>query len=677
MFGTTDQLAINNNRIFSAIPPVRAQSYLSDIELDLYLAHAVLEHPPRPSAAILKLQDPALKCDKNLEWNIDWAVAFIIEHLATTKAADALRAIRKRAADLESAGLLQDIPYRIFNKLDEVLFAGHLRNAVYLGISNLGLDISGTTFTHGWGPDREIKRISIIINSNTLEYGKARDIVAALIHHMIHAYFLVACGPQIEDEVPYGRLGHDVHFGKILLAIKKLSATHGEELTALKFSYRSLRPRYFADDIYAPYNRFFAGRKEGEVCEPMFDQHASVRSTEVYIYNDRRNELALEHRARLLPSAKSVEFIFNDKFVQVESKKIDDLVKIRKAFERVESRYLKIDKSASEATFLPFLEFVHMQSYRPDTTPFAALSAGFGMGRRGPPIIKPGSSSTDAPLLADVEFTRFASLMEFDECRQYALGRMNAYGITYEDPVTILRAIYHGHEPDPELKAWTRKFLVHAPITVLSGYDLHTTEPPNLLKLEQESGLYRARFLDAMDCSGALENDVNKARAELKALGWYNWTPLLHSSTEFLVAAPSRTYPHATLTLGRARSPPPLTDGCMSPLHALSSLHSSLLSLSTTDIERLREYERLLELEKSRERERSEAKEKSRDLELMRLQVLELERDADRTWEREKKKTRESREREREAHAQTYTMAYLEKFFGRKKGGFVEDDSDG
>lgn len=199
--------------------------------------------------------------------------------------------------------------------------------------------------------------------------------------------------------------------------------------------------------------------------------------------------------------------------------KLDNLYSVRKAFDRAESRYFKIDKSTSDATFMRLLEFIHTHSYRPDPAPLAALSSSFGMGRRNPLIIKPQSSSTDSPILSDVEFARFANSMKFDECHQYAPGRMNAYGILYEDPVRVLKGIYHGNEPDPDLKAWARKFLVQTPTTTLPRSNFGGPKPHNLLKLEQDSGSYRTRFFEAIDCCGALENDVNKARAELQALG--------------------------------------------------------------------------------------------------------------------------------------------------------------
>ncbi|KAF2126446.1 hypothetical protein P153DRAFT_259885, partial [Dothidotthia symphoricarpi CBS 119687] len=458
-----------------------------------------------------------------------------------------LRSVRIRAAALEREGLLKEVPYRIFNKLDETLFAGHLKNAVFLDVENLGSDVSGATYTHGWGPKTEGKRVSIILNNDVLGYARSREIVAILIHHMIHAYFLVACGPQKEEEVEYGRLAHGVHFGKIMMVVKKLSAAHGKELTPLSFGHDLGEFRHFD---YYPRKKKPMERKDkdkwycshchpdveelsesdidkwyGRVCKPLFDWPKIVRSAQVEIYNDRRHELEKKPRSRTTPSAKSVEFLFKDKPILVDSRKIDDLLSIGKAFLKAKSRFLEIHEKVSEKTFLRFLEFLHTGSYRPDP-PALTMGMGLSTSKKGPPIIKSGGTNTLPTLLADIQFANLGTNMCFAECKTYALSRMNAYGATYEDPVALLSEIYHSGEPDPDLKAWARKFLVHAPSSspdyLSPGLHRNTAaaEPPNLVKLESEQWPFRARFLDAVESSGALENDVRKAWVEIAGKGW-------------------------------------------------------------------------------------------------------------------------------------------------------------
>ncbi|KAH9871367.1 hypothetical protein IAQ61_005546 [Plenodomus lingam] len=151
MFDSNEDLASYSEGTFGTPTRARTRTYPSDHDLDLYLTHDDLEILRHPSAAILKLQDPNLKCSRNLGWSMDWAVAFVVNHPTAPDAADAFRSIRTRAADLESAGLLCEIPYRIFHKLHGILFAGHPHNPVFHNTHDLCLDVSGATYNHGWG----------------------------------------------------------------------------------------------------------------------------------------------------------------------------------------------------------------------------------------------------------------------------------------------------------------------------------------------------------------------------------------------------------------------------------------------------------------------------------------------------------------------------------------------
>lgn len=97
-------------------------------------------------------------------------MAFLVDQLEQSwiDAAASLMDIRRRAVTLHQNGLSEEIPFRIFNKLDQALFAVYLNNAVSLGISRLNPGISGSTYTRRWRPDPEVKRISIILNQNVI-----------------------------------------------------------------------------------------------------------------------------------------------------------------------------------------------------------------------------------------------------------------------------------------------------------------------------------------------------------------------------------------------------------------------------------------------------------------------------------------------------------------------------
>jgi hypothetical protein len=511
-----------------------SQSYYSDSDRDRDSPFRRPSSPyPLHRSAISRLRNPHFKCTRNLGWNIDWAVAYLVNHLKKTKTdtAETLRNIRIKATTLLSEGLApEDIVYKIFNRLDATLFAGHLKDAIYLSTAPLPRSLSGATYTADWGPEPDVSRISIVVNTDILEYARARDVVALLIHQMIHAYFLVACGPQQETEVGYGRLAHDNHFGMILMTIQEISATHGKELVGLDF-------RHSLYDEY-PLRRRSSG-KEGEnakwycthchfsttplisprdvekwynkTISPLLSPTLSLpalRSANVQIYNARTHGIETRARARLPSSTETIEVIYGDTSTLVEREMTEQNVhSARRAL--IHSRWLKIDeKDVDEAMFTRFLEFVHVGSYR------APPSYGSG-NRRGELVLAPTAGhahAENACILADVRFIKFATAMRFEECVSYGSKRLDLYNVVDEDPIAILTEIFSGREPSTKLRAWVARFLrATSSSPNFNGFGSHV-EQTNLARLESPNGPWRARFLDAVDGSGGLENEVRKAR---------------------------------------------------------------------------------------------------------------------------------------------------------------------
>ncbi|KAJ4352088.1 uncharacterized protein N0V89_007434 [Didymosphaeria variabile] len=513
--------------------------YLHDSDPESYHQGLSL-HISRPlSALALKLQDPRLKCDRNLGWNIDWAVAFLVDFLDPKNSPDAaavLKNIRVRAQALEKEGHALEIPFRIFGKLNETLFAGHLKNAVYLELRKLHPDVSGATHTHGWGLDPKVKRVSVYLNKDTFLH-RSRDLIGTLIHHMIHAYFLIACGPQVEKETAYGRLDHGFHFGRIMTAIKKLSGLNGRPLASLDFGHTlGQTNRLFYDEYYHHRRRPFhqrSGKEKwycshcysdvaalsngeldawyGMVCKPLLTLPEPLRSAAVQIYNPRQHILEDVPRAETTPSAASNEFIYKDKSVLVPFTKLDNFYSVRRAFEKVGCRYLELNEIIHQDTVLRFFELLHTGSYGPDAK--LALS----QGRKGPPDIK--SPSTGEPnLLTDIRMYKMGIIMGFDELKGTALERMYKHAVTHEDPITLLQELYGCGEPDADLKAWTRKFLAKVPE---GEWDAVVGEPSNLAKLECELMGWKARFNDLLESSSALKYEVGMVKRELVASGLY------------------------------------------------------------------------------------------------------------------------------------------------------------
>jgi hypothetical protein len=69
-FGLVHPITSYNDRLVTGLPYAELQRYYSTPELDTYFRRRSSLY--QPSAWIpFRLQDPTVKCDRNLSWNID------------------------------------------------------------------------------------------------------------------------------------------------------------------------------------------------------------------------------------------------------------------------------------------------------------------------------------------------------------------------------------------------------------------------------------------------------------------------------------------------------------------------------------------------------------------------------------------------------------------------------
>jgi hypothetical protein len=688
-----------------------SQSYYSDSDHDSPFRRPSSPYPLSRSTTS-RLRDPFYKCTRNLGWNIDWAVAYLVNHLEKTKndAAEGLRTIRIKAATLSREGLdPEDIIYTIFNRLDATLFKGHLKDAVYLSTLPLSLSLFGATYNANWGPDPGVTRISIFLNSELLEYARARDVVALLIHQMIHAYFLVACGPQKENEVEYGRLAHGKHFGQILATIKEISATHGKELVCLDFGHDVA-----IDDEY-PLRRRKHNDSEDEAAKwycthchastpsiptrdltkwytktisPLLSPSLStpaLRSANVQIYNERAHAIEVRSRARLPASTETIEVLYNDTSTLVDREKLEEnVLSARRALTC--SRFLKIsDKDVDEATFTRFLEFVHTGVYRP-----APSYGGNGNGRGGvvlAPTAGHRRDGGDVHVLADILFVKFGTSYHLSECMEYGLKRLDSYSIVDEDPIDILTQIFNGREPCAKLRSWVARFLRAGTSLSSMSFTRNHGEQSNLEKLETETGPWRARFLALLDTSGALENEVRKARDDLVRHNNNTWEAsnalMLSGLNNLRITSGSTNNMHQNLlTLNPFPLNTPNTNqtliDTLQHQYKLQQQQQQLLIANLPSTPILANLNRLTS--SVYDPLASTSSLPSSAFELEQLRSLERQKIRELEWEKDKlRKLEREKERVRETVAQVQMANVLEGLYGTGIGirGFVEEDSEG
>lgn len=100
-----------------------------------------------------------------------------------------------------------DLPFHVFNEIDAALFLGVLKSNVYLKWAPLPPALFGRTIRPGRG---DCPRIAIELAERVKSRGAPEEILAVLLHQMIHAFLLQCCGHRNND---VGGNGHDLRHG--------------------------------------------------------------------------------------------------------------------------------------------------------------------------------------------------------------------------------------------------------------------------------------------------------------------------------------------------------------------------------------------------------------------------------------------------------------------------------
>ena len=141
------------------------------------------------------------------------------------------RSYQKHELDIES------LPFKVFNDMDACLFRGVLRGNVYLWWSkDLPNDIQGRTTRPGVTSS---SRIMIELSRKLSSSGSFHDVLMALVHQMVHAYLLQACGTEGDDDLQHGmRFSVAIDFIR-----RKIIGSHASSKPFKLGCYREPNPR--------------------------------------------------------------------------------------------------------------------------------------------------------------------------------------------------------------------------------------------------------------------------------------------------------------------------------------------------------------------------------------------------------------------------------------------------
>lgn len=112
-----------------------------------------------------------------------------------------------------------DLPFHVFNEIDAALFSGVLKGNVYLTWAPLPPALFGRTIRAGHG---DCPRIAIELAERVKSRGAPEEILAVLVHQMIHAFLLQCCGHRNTDVSGNGHdLRHGLGYSTIAYIIQK------------------------------------------------------------------------------------------------------------------------------------------------------------------------------------------------------------------------------------------------------------------------------------------------------------------------------------------------------------------------------------------------------------------------------------------------------------------------
>ena len=418
-----------------------------------------------------------------------------------------------RTAFLEAKGTyLQDnqtLPYLVFNGLDRMLFCSKLIGNVCLRWERLPWGVPGRTYRAGL----RYPRITIELSEKLIWNVSKIGILTALLHQMIHAYFLQCCGYRAEDSGIAGyRLGHGLEFQALKNVIAwKLRETLSDRALSRLHSWNPFEITRPSGRIQEPFvhaeskpgcSNCYRGdlplsRKQKETLR-LWMEHAissyqeyrsleySSQSSKGYGHPDilyytmltKLTSLSRSDSKRLYaikledPDASAapssfnklkpedyIELHFEKRIFPLKKEYTNDLQDLSKSPFFTNKRELHFPSTFSWSEFRSLYSFLVYKDFDPrlSTIHSSPLSKDY---KPGPPVILTKKDGSQEYLSTSVAAAQLGSTLSFKPLITHAIYRLNNLGWTTNNPVKALAQIYHGSSsPNSDLRGWVKAWL--------------------------------------------------------------------------------------------------------------------------------------------------------------------------------------------------------------------------
>jgi hypothetical protein len=416
---------------------------------------------------------------------LEEATVFLVKHIDKNQDA-IIELIQKRRYPRRLVQSMQYYAARCLEDFGHVLFADQvMKRSVTLSASPFNTqDMSGRTYIAGARNSRDTKphiRLNSVLLESTRHHHRFQDpkgtydhIIATLLHHMIHAYFLIACGAQRDGKDPDGRLKHGEHFGCVMYKIRDLSGRYGSPL-----------PISFGHNIPVShhghsYHGFFNGMVPASLGQQYSQYQCSTCTANVEAitkekiedwYKNKcvkavdpdilevtgRNEKPIATPlSKCGDKKKWVEIIYHKQTYKVTRDCLSKIVPSSRFLKNFDgdNRVLRIRDVVEEPIFICLLHFLYRADYLPDLDDNMS-------GTSTAPIIHQRLHDEAKAMMTDIKVHQLATEIGFEKLRFHALKRLKSHPICYENPCALLSAIYEPVDQglNKELRAWAIDFM--------------------------------------------------------------------------------------------------------------------------------------------------------------------------------------------------------------------------
>ncbi|KAL8817273.1 MAG: hypothetical protein Q9223_003861 [Gallowayella weberi] len=364
------------------------------------------------------------------------------------------------------------LPWQVFNELDKEFFRSVLHGNVSLGCASLGPGVLSQTNCAGRNGN---PRIRIVLSPTLFQCGTRLDILAALIHQMVHAYYLQCCSHGDRDHgVDDHDLEHEEHFQALFHCIRE-HCEPLQEARAASLSFPRLRRSGRSMD------RHLLGESSGDSAgtTSCYSQHKRYSSAELREWRNvalakvkslqeareasksnggKNDKLFPEKVYRItkegaeqppgsfnkweLPREAYVLLQFDDRYYPVARNSVMDLSALTSSPYFKDKYYLQLPQGTSHEDFLTLYFFLFHGAYPPSMKGLNEDATFTRAHNHGPPVIKAYDPNSPKQVVPLITASQLGAKLQYKPVHDHALRGLGALPSTAEDPIEALAKIY-------------------------------------------------------------------------------------------------------------------------------------------------------------------------------------------------------------------------------------------